>query len=162
MPISRLATPGAYALYASAIDGKDGLMSDWSTARVDDIPAVGPGADPEGWRGFVDDPAAYVRGWHGVREHLGISSFGCNAITASRGDTLVVPHDETEYGGQEELYVVTAGRARFTCGSESFDVGPGGLVHCLAAVSRMAVALESPTTVLMISGLPELGYKANL
>jgi mannose-6-phosphate isomerase-like protein (cupin superfamily) len=136
-------------------------MSGWSAVQVEDVPAIGPGADPEGWQGFVDDPARYVRGWHGVREHLGIRSFGCNAVTSARGETLVVPHDETEYGGQEELYVVTRGRARFTCGEESFELGPGGLVHCDSRVTRMAVALQTPTTVLMISGSPDLGYKAN-
>ncbi len=137
-------------------------MSDWSTVDIDDVPAVGAGADPESWRGFVADPDAYVARWHGIREHMGIRGFGCNAITADRGEPLVVPHDETGYGGQDELYVVMDGRARFTCGDTPFEVAPGGLVHCRAAVTRTAVALESPTTLLMISGSPDSGFRANM
>ena len=137
-------------------------MADWKSAELRSIPATGAGAEPETWVGFVDDPATYVKGWHAVREQLGISAFGVNAITAAAGGTLVVPHDETEYGGQEELYVVIAGRARFRCGETDVEHGPGGVVFCGGSVMRSAVALEDTTTVLMISGYGDRGYEANM
>ncbi len=127
-------------------------MADWQYADLRSIPAVGPGADPGSWEGFAPDPAAYVAGWHGVREHVGLSAFGANAVTMDEGGTLVVPHDELEFGGQEELYVVVEGRARFTCDGDDIDLGPGGVVACKANVVRSAVALVTPTTVLMVSG----------
>jgi uncharacterized cupin superfamily protein len=127
-------------------------MAEWQTADLRSIPAVGPGADPAGWEGFAPDPAAYAAGWHGIREHFGLTGFGVNAVTADSGGLLVVPHDEMEFGRQEELYVVVEGRARFTCDGEDVELGPGGLMACRAKVARQAVALESPTTVLMVSG----------
>ena len=127
-------------------------MADWQSADLRTIPAVGPGADPAGWEGFAPDPSAYVAGWHGVREHFGLTGFGANAATQDAGGLLVVPHTELEYGGQEELYVVIEGRARFTCDGADLELGPGGVVACRAKVNRSAVALESPTTVLMVSG----------
>ena len=127
-------------------------MADWQTADLRSIPAVGPGADPGSWEGFAPDPAAYVAGWHGVREHFGLTKFGANAVTQDAGGTLVVPHDELEFGGQEELYVVVEGRARFTCDGDDIELGPGEVVACRAKVARSAVALATPTTVLMVSG----------
>lgn len=127
-------------------------MADWQTADLRSIPAVGPGADPGSWEGFAPDPSAYVAGWHGVREHFGLTKFGANAVTQDAGGTLVVPHDELEFGGQEELYVVVEGRARFTCDGADIELGPGEVVACRAKVSRTAVALATPTTVLMVSG----------
>jgi hypothetical protein len=34
---------------------------------------------------------------------------------STAGQELIVPHDETSFGGQEEVYVVVRGRARFVC-----------------------------------------------
>ncbi len=49
-----------------------------------------------------------------VRAHFGISSFGINAWTAKKqGDRLINEHDEAD-DGQEELYLVHQGRARWT------------------------------------------------
>lgn len=127
-------------------------MADWQSADLRSIPAVGPGADPASWEGFAPDPAAYVAGWHGVREHFGLSGFGANAVTQEAGGVLVVPHDELEFGGQEELYVVIEGRARFTCDGEDVEIGAGEVVAVAARVRRSAVALASPTTLLMVSG----------
>ena len=127
-------------------------MDDWHSADLRSIPAVGPGADPGLWEGFAPDPAAYVAGWHGVREHFGLTGLGANAVTQDAGDLLVVPHDELEFGGQEELYVVVEGRARFTCDGHDVEIGAGGVVAVAARVRRSAVALATPTTVLMVSG----------
>jgi hypothetical protein len=56
-------------------------------------------------------------GRHGVREHLGITAFGANVITASDGVALVVERDETACDNQEELSVVVESRARSSRGS---------------------------------------------
>src|SRR5689334_9259382 len=113
------------------------------------VPGRGGGRLAAGWDRLY--PSA-VAGWHGVREHFGLTGFGANAVTQDEGGMLVVPHDELEFGGQEELYVVVEGRARFTCDGADLELGPGGVVACRAKVNRSAVALASPTTVLMVSG----------
>ena len=44
------------------------------------------------------------------------------AFSASAGSLLVIPHDEAAYG-QEELYLVVEGRARFVCNGEETELG---------------------------------------
>jgi mannose-6-phosphate isomerase-like protein (cupin superfamily) len=61
---------------------------------------------------------------------------------------------ETPYGGQEEVYVVVRGRAAFVCDEEPVELGEGELLFVEPHVAREARALESPTTVLAIGGMP--------
>jgi len=130
----------------------------WRLARMEDVPAVSPADDPEFWRPWTSDPA-FHRGWHSVGRHLGVRAFGVNAKEADAGRELVARHDETEFGGQEELYVVVRGRARFTCNGETVELGPGDLLLVEPAVVREAVALETPTLVLMVGATPGAAYE---
>ena len=71
----------------------------------------------------------------------------------------MIPHDESEKGEQnEELYVVTRGRARFTCDGESVELGQGEVLFAKPGVEREAVALESPTMLLIVGGRPGQAY----
>ncbi len=130
----------------------------WRLARMEDVPAVSPADDPEFWRPWTSDPA-FPRGWHSVGRHLGVRAFGVNAKEADAGRELVARHDETEFGGQEELYVVVRGRARFTCDGETVELGPGDLLLVEPPVVREAVALETPTLVLMVGATPGAAYE---
>jgi hypothetical protein len=108
--------------------------------RIVDVPKVTDGAP--------DDPD-----WHPLQHHFRLSAFGLNAFVArEEGQELVGEHDEAE-SGQEEVYVVTEGRARFWIDGWEQDV-PAGFVVALPdpAVRRRAVALEAGTTVLAIGG----------
>lgn len=111
----------------------------------------------ERWRRFAEDYPENDRRWHAVRRFFGIDSFGVNAVEASAGNPLLVPHDETRYG-QEELYVVLEGRARFVCDGEESEVGQGGLVFVRPEVHRTAFALETPTALLLLGGVPGRPY----
>ena len=63
-------------------------------------------------------------GWVPLRRRLGISAFGTNVYRAEReGDPVIEDHVESP--GQEELYVVLRGRARFVVGDEEL-VAPCG------------------------------------
>ena len=96
---------------------------------------------------------------HDLRGFLGVESFGVNAFEAHEGELLVVPHDESEEGEQnEELYVVTQGRARFTCDGETVELAPGEVLFAKPGVKREAVALESPTMLLIVGGRPGHAY----
>src|ERR1051325_11189267 len=64
-----------------------------------------------------------------LRRRLGLRAFGLNCRTAGVGEHVIERHFERE--GDEELYVVVRGRARFAVGDDSAEVGPATLVHVL-------------------------------
>ena len=96
--------------------------------------------------------------WLPVRRELGVGAFGVNAFRAARaGDPVVEGHEESP--GQEELYVVVCGRARFTIGGEECDA-PAGTAIFVAdpAAHRRAIAIEDGTVVLAVGGWRERPY----
>jgi uncharacterized cupin superfamily protein len=130
----------------------------WRQARIADIPAAPPANDPSYWKDWTDD-SAYAARWHSVREHFGVGGFGVNACQGDAGELLVVPHDEVSFGGQEELYAVVRGRARFVCDGSEVELGPGELLYLRPEVRREGTALETPTIVLMIGGVAGQAYE---
>jgi tetratricopeptide (TPR) repeat protein len=94
-----------------------------------------------------------------VRRHFGIGAFGTSAVRSIEGGVLIREHDETGFqigqSGQEELYVVVAGRATFTVDGEQVNAPAGTVVFVRdPAAKRSAVAEEPGTTVLAIGGKP--------
>jgi uncharacterized cupin superfamily protein len=128
------------------------LSDGWRTARIGEIPPAERSADPAYWKEWTDDEG-YAARWHSIREHFGIQSFGVNACHGTAGEELVVPHDEVAFGGQEELYLVVEGRARFECDGEQIELGAGELLYLQPQVQRAGIALETPTTVFMVGGV---------
>ena len=59
---------------------------------------------------------------------------------------MINEHDEDDDGAKEELYLVTAGWARFELDGESVDAPAGTFVFARAAVTRTAFAEEAGTT----------------
>jgi mannose-6-phosphate isomerase-like protein (cupin superfamily) len=98
-------------------------------------------------------PEMRPRRWHALRRHLGISAFGINVVEADAGSPLINPHTEVLFG-QEEVYLVLDGRVRFHCDGEEVEAGPGELLYLPPEVVRGAVALETPTAMLMLGGQP--------
>jgi tetratricopeptide (TPR) repeat protein len=94
-----------------------------------------------------------------VRHHFGITSFGVNGWTAHEaGARLINEHDESD-DGQEELYLVQAGRARFELDGESQDAPTGTFVYVRPGVKRTAYAEEAGTTLVAIGGVPGKAYE---
>ena len=122
----------------------------WQVARLDEI---GSDRSLEWWREWARD-SDYGRNWRQIRQHFGITGFGVNANEAAAGEELVVPHEEVSYGGQEELYFIARGRARFKCDDDEVELGEGDLLYVRPEVMREAVAVETPTVVFMVSGKP--------
>jgi len=88
-----------------------------------------------------------------VRHHLGITTFGVNAMSAhADGDRLITEHDEAEPDSSEELYVVTSGHATFEVDGESVEAPAGTFVRVAAGIKRTAFAKTAGTTVLCIGG----------
>jgi tetratricopeptide (TPR) repeat protein len=107
----------------------------WASARLSEIEGAG--------------------NWIPLRRHFGIQAFGVNAWTgAEQGAEIVGEHEEIGTG-HEELYVVIAGRARFTVDGETLDAPTGTIVFVRdPAVKRAAHAEEAGTTILTAGAKP--------
>jgi tetratricopeptide (TPR) repeat protein len=120
----------------------------------------------EGWQSVrleEIEPIPVVNGtllWRSVRRTLDIGAFGINAYAApNAGDDVIEEHTE-EALGHEEVYVVLAGRARFTLGGETLDAPAGTIVFIRdPAVKRHARAEEPGTAVLAIGGPRGAAYE---
>lgn len=155
------------------------MQRGWQTAKLKEIPQSGeipvPGLEltPEQeWEALEQRDPAVVARWlkfhedwpnierttHAVRRYFGLTSFGCNAYSAAGGNPLIVPHDEGAYG-QEELYLVIEGRARFVCDGEETELGAGEVLVARPEVHREAYALETPTTLFLVGGIPGRPYE---
>lgn len=115
-------------------------MARYWVRRLDEVPRV-PADEP-------GDPV-----WHPLQHYFGFTAFGVNVYTAPEpGGSLIGDHDESE-SGQEELYLVTAGAARFTIDAEEHVVPSVGIVAVPdPAVRRSAIAEEPGTTVVVVGG----------
>jgi len=148
----------------------------WKTARLADIPAASEvrGFALDEYREAMQSRAPHIlerwadagerfdhehRRAHDVRGFFEVGSFGVNAFQAHEGELLVVPHDELGEGEQqEELYVVVDGRARFVCDGETVELARGEALFAEPGVKREAVALETPTMLLILGGRPGEAY----
>jgi mannose-6-phosphate isomerase-like protein (cupin superfamily) len=119
-------------------------MSNYSVAQLHEIDVIDDGREP----------------FRPVRHHFGISSFGVNAWTArDTGDRIINEHDEPD--GDEELYIVQSGRARFEIDGEHVDAPAGSFVFVRPAAKRTAFAEEPGTTIVAIGGRPGQAYESD-
>lgn len=93
-----------------------------------------------------------------VRMHFGIQAFGVNMWAGDPGEPLMPEHEED--GGDEELYVVVAGRATFTIGGNEIDAPDGTLVYVSPEETRKAVAAEPGTRVLAVGATRGKAFEA--
>lgn len=109
--------------------------------RLQEVPLV-PGGEPDDFD------------WYPIQHHFGLTAFGANVFGGDTGISLVAEHDETE-SGQEEMYAVVRGAARFTLDGESCDAVAISVVAIPdRRVRRAAVAIEDGTLVLAVGGVP--------
>jgi hypothetical protein len=95
-----------------------------------------------------------------IRHHLGVTAFGVNAWTAREaGERIINEHDESEPDSNEELYLVTQGRAVFELDGERVNAPAGTLVFARPGVKRTAVAEEPQTTIIAIGGTSGEAYE---
>jgi mannose-6-phosphate isomerase-like protein (cupin superfamily) len=82
-------------------------------------------------KGSIDDMGEGP-GFRKVRQALGVTAFGVNAIIYPPGqEGFLHYHDE-----QDELYFVHRGRARFEVDGDEFELGPGGVVYVESTTAR--------------------------
>ncbi len=119
-------------------------MTGYSVAQLDEIDEMNDGRCP----------------WRPVRHHFGITGFGVNAWTGrAAGDRIINEHDESEPDGNEELYLVLAGRAVFELDGDRVDAPSGTLVFAPPGVKRTAFAEEPETTIIALGGTPGRAYR---
>ncbi len=120
-------------------------MSGYRVSHLDEIGEVSDGRCPS----------------RPVRFHFGITSFGVNSWTAQEaGDRIINEHDEVEdEGGQEELYLVQRGHARFELDGEQVDAPADTFVFVRPGVRRTAFAELPGTTILALGGTPGRTYE---
>ena len=85
-----------------------------------------------------------------LRYTLGFRPAGTSAWAADTGGQLIPPHAED--AGNEELYVVLRGRAKFTVGEETSDAPHGTLVFVPPEVSGRRWRRRTDTIVLAVGG----------
>ena len=92
--------------------------------------------------------------WRKLNEPLGLDAFGLNVIDCEPGEAFDIEHDETG-GGQQEAYVVLAGRAEFRLGDEVVEAVPGTVVAVPdPGTVRAYRALEPGTRILCVGATP--------
>jgi tetratricopeptide (TPR) repeat protein len=96
-----------------------------------------------------------------IRRRLGITAFGVAAFHAPNGVNVIGEHDEMLLGedGQEELYFVVSGAARFEIDGEELDAPAGSLVQVQPAAKRKATSTADDTTILVVGGTPGKAYE---
>lgn len=96
-----------------------------------------------------------------VRNELGITSFGINAVRIPGAGELVREHTETSFGlsEQEELYIVLGGSATFVLDGDEIETPAGSLVYVRPEVKRSAIAADEGTTLLIVGGTPGEAYQ---
>jgi tetratricopeptide (TPR) repeat protein len=120
-------------------------MADWQIGHYEEIDQISDGRVP----------------WHPARFHFGVTSFGVNVFVGREaGDRILNEHDETD-DGQEELYFVHAGRARFELDGETVEATPGMFVFAAPSVKRTAFAEEPGTTLVAMGGVPGKAYETH-
>ena len=77
-------------------------------------------------------------------------ALGCDGVWDQRDEPFTIDHDEVETG-QQEVYIVVAGRAQFTIGEETVEAGPGEIVAIAdPAVTRGFIALDPVTRIVCV------------
>ena len=97
--------------------------------------------------GHIDEMGSGY-GFRKVRQALGVTAFGVNAIVYPPGQEGFPHYHER----QDELYFVHAGKAVFEVDGETREVGPGGLVHVEAASVRKVSNPGPDDLVLLVVG----------
>jgi hypothetical protein len=92
-----------------------------------------------------------------LRRELGVRAFGINCWAAPVGAPVIERHSEPD--GDEEVYVILRGRARFTVGEEQFEAGPATVVRVPPDTLREGVATEPDTLVLAIGAKPGQAFE---
>ena len=98
-------------------------------------------------RGSIDEMGEGP-GFRKVRRELEVTAFGVNAFVYPPGqEGFLHYHDE-----QDELYFVHRGRAVFEVEGDTFELGPGGVVHVESTTPRKVSNPGDEDLVMLVVG----------
>ena len=87
-------------------------------------------------------------GFRKVRQALGVSAFGVNAIVMPPGHVGFAHYHDT----QDELYFVHRGTAKFEVDGEERILGPGGICHVESTTQRKVSNVGDEELIMFIVG----------
>jgi hypothetical protein len=122
-------------------------MPGWAAIPLEALPRVGE--------------AEAGPAWYPLQHAFGLTAFGANAFVAEAAGTALIEEHDERGSGQEELYLVVRGRARFTLAGEEVDA-PALTVVAVRdpSLTRSAVATEPGTTLLAFGGPPRADFSS--
>src|SRR5438477_12541535 len=88
------------------------------------------------------------QGFRKVRQALGVTAFGVNAVVYPPGQDGFLHYHDT----QDELYFVHRGTAKFEVEGEERILGPGGICHVESTTQRKVSNAGDDDLVLLIVG----------
>lgn len=118
-------------------------MADVSVARLDELEAFHHGT------------------FRRLRAGLGIRAFGVQIVTLPPHCDLYPDHNHADIG-QEELYVVTSGRATMRVGEGVIPLEPGTYVRVGPAEQRMVTTGEETVEMLVVGAARGVAYEPQL
>jgi mannose-6-phosphate isomerase-like protein (cupin superfamily) len=119
----------------------------WMLGQGGDVD-VSEMSETRGWTFSSLEELGDGRGFRKIRQALGVTAFGVNAIVIAPG-VVGRPHYHDE---QDELYFVHSGRARFELPGETRELGPGGLCHVESTTPRVVTSVGDEDLVLLVVG----------
>ena len=103
---------------------------------------------------FTRPPEGQPRHW---AEQLRVEALSVGTYSVPVGGTdTQTPHTE------DEVYLVTAGRARIVAGSGSADVGPGSVIYVPAGEPHRFVDVTADLAVVVVFAPPEGSIRTRL
>ena len=88
-------------------------------------------------------------GFRKIRQQLGVTAFGVNALVLPPGHEGFLHYHDT----QDELYFVHRGRVAVDVDGDTRELGEGGLFHAEAAAARsISNPFEAEAIVLVVGG----------
>lgn len=92
-------------------------------------------------------------GFRKIREGLGVTAFGVNALVLAPGHEGFLHYHER----QDELYFVHSGRVRVDVEDETRELGPGALFHAPSTTPRKISNAGDEEAIVLVVGAAE-GY----
>jgi uncharacterized cupin superfamily protein len=87
-------------------------------------------------------------GFRKIRQPLGVTAFGVNALVLPPGHEGFLHYHDT----QDELYFVHKGRVKVDVDGESKELGEGGLFHAEAAAQRSISNPSDEEAIILVVG----------
>lgn len=103
----------------------------------------------------VDEMEAMLGGvMRRARAALGVTSFGMQVEDLPGGTDFYPEHDESSFGGQEEVYTALAGSATLLADGQEHALEPGVFARVGPSVRRKIVPGPDGVRLLALGGLP--------